>query len=295
MILGVFIKTIHQRKLFNYNLSVFKTLKFTLFTNNSRGLSTYNYLKKRGININKIVISKKNLDKKIFNELKRRKLKVNIVKNLQEKNVFEILKKTDLALVCGFPLIFRKKHLKFTKYGFLNQHAGTLPMYRGGSPLNWQIINGEKYFGISVIKINEKIDEGDIVVEKKFKLLKKYKIEHLQKIANKNFGKLTLRAISKLINNVKLKKQTKSNAKYFKQRNIKDSCFIPNKTSYKNLILLDRAVSKSYPRPYFKIKSKKIIINNFKKITKKIKMKKNYSKKFNKKYLKLSDTIIEFR
>ena len=67
---------------------------------------------------------------------------------------------------------------------------------------------------------------------------------------------LTLKAISKLIKNVKLKKQTKRYAKYFKQRNIKDSCFIPNKTNYKNLILLDRAVSKSYPRPYFKINSK---------------------------------------
>ena len=121
--------------------------------------------------------------------LKEEKLKINIIKNLQERNVFEILKKTDLALVCGFPLIFSNKHLRLTKYGFLNQHAGTLPMYRGGSPLNWQIINDEKYFGISVIKINEKIDEGDIVVEKKFKLLKKYKIEHLHKIANKNFGK----------------------------------------------------------------------------------------------------------
>ena len=68
-------KNYSSKKLFNYNLSVFKNLKFTLFTNNSRGLSTYNYLKKRGININKILISKKNLDKKIFNELKRRKVK----------------------------------------------------------------------------------------------------------------------------------------------------------------------------------------------------------------------------
>ena len=38
---------------------------------------------------------------------------------------------------------FKRKIFRLVKYGFLNLHAGLLPKYRGGSPLNWQIINNE--------------------------------------------------------------------------------------------------------------------------------------------------------
>ena len=89
-----------------------------------------------------------------------------------------------------------------TKYGLLNCHAGKLPEYRGGSPLNWQIINNEKYFGISVIKINKDIDKGDIVKEKKFKLYTKYTIKDLHKIANNNFPILIYNYI---FHNIRLK------------------------------------------------------------------------------------------
>ena len=273
---------------------MYKKLKLTLFTNNKRGITTFNFLKKKGVNIDEVFVAKKNLDKNILNQIKKKNLKFNLIRNLKEKKIFKVLKKTDIALICGFPLIFNKKHLKLPKYGYLNQHAGILPNYRGGSPLNWQIINDEKYFGISVIKINEKIDEGDIVIDKKFKLLEKYKIEDLHSIANKNFGNLTLQAISLIVKNSRLKKQTKHNAKYFKQRNAKDSCFTPKKMTYKKLVLLDRAVSKSYHRPYFILDSKKIIINKFKKLNKK-KFRYSFFNKSKKNYLKLTDSIIEFK
>lgn len=162
--------------------------------------------------------------------------------------------------------------------------------------MNWQIINNEKYFGISLIKINEKIDEGDIIIDRKFKLLKKYKIEDLHSIANKSFGNLTLKAITLIIKNSRLKKQIKHRAKYFKQRTPEDSRFIPKKTDFKDLLLLDRAVSKSYPRPYFIINSKKIVLNEFEKINnKKMKIKKLFTDKFDNTYLKLKDSIIKFK
>ena len=53
----------------------------------------------------------------------------------------------------------------------------------------------------------------------------------------RNFGNLTLQAISLIVKNSRLKKQTKHNAKYFKQRNAKDSCFTPKKMTYKKAIM----------------------------------------------------------
>ncbi len=53
------------------------------------------------------------------------------------------------------------------KYGTINLHASLLPNYRGAAPINWCLINNETYTGVSIIKINEKIDYGDILMQKK--------------------------------------------------------------------------------------------------------------------------------
>ena len=45
-------------------------------------------------------------------------------------------------------------------------HPSLLPLYRGAAPINWAVINGEKQTGTSVIKISEKVDAGDIIIQK---------------------------------------------------------------------------------------------------------------------------------
>ena len=55
-------------------------------------------------------------------------------------------------------------------------HGGPVKKYRGGSPLNWQVIRGEKKIGISLIKTDEGIDTGGVISERYFKLDKKDKI-----------------------------------------------------------------------------------------------------------------------
>tara|TARA_B100000315_G_scaffold206803_1_gene201360 strand:- start:516 stop:1034 length:519 start_codon:yes stop_codon:yes gene_type:complete len=169
-----------------------KNINLTLFTNNLRGIFSLKYLIKKRVKINNIIISKKNLNFKVINFLENKKINYTLIKNLKNQKILKILKKTDLGLVCGFPHIFKKHHLKLPNYGLINLHAGRLPKYRNGSPLNWQIINNEKYFGISVIKIDEGIDTGDIIFEKKFKLLNRYTIEDLHRIANNSFPKYTI-------------------------------------------------------------------------------------------------------
>lgn len=50
--------------------------------------------------------------------------------------------------------------------GTINLHASLLPQYRGAAPINWAIINGETTTGVSTFFINEKIDEGNLIVSK---------------------------------------------------------------------------------------------------------------------------------
>ena len=51
---------------------MYKKLKLTLFTNNKRGITTFNFLKKKGINIDEVFVAKKNLDKNILNQIKKK-------------------------------------------------------------------------------------------------------------------------------------------------------------------------------------------------------------------------------
>ncbi|MGH2566101.1 MAG: methionyl-tRNA formyltransferase, partial [Ginsengibacter sp.] len=51
--------------------------------------------------------------------------------------------------------------------GTINLHASLLPQYRGAAPINWAIINGEKQTGVTTFKLQQQIDTGNILLQKK--------------------------------------------------------------------------------------------------------------------------------
>ena len=80
------------------------------------------------------------------------------------KEEYEYLKKIDVSLgiVVAYGQILSKDFLNLSKNGFINLHASILPLNRGASPIQRSIMNLDKETGISVMKINEKLDSGDI-------------------------------------------------------------------------------------------------------------------------------------
>lgn len=72
----------------------------------------------------------------------------------------------DLFVVVAFGQILKKNILDIPKICALNVHGSILPKYRGAAPTNWAIINGDTVSGVSVICMNEKMDEGDILLKK---------------------------------------------------------------------------------------------------------------------------------
>lgn len=76
----------------------------------------------------------------------------------------------DLSIVAAYGLILPDKILKLSKYGFLNIHPSLLPKYRGASPLQAALLNGDKETGISIIKMDEKMDHGPILLQKRIKI-----------------------------------------------------------------------------------------------------------------------------
>lgn len=72
----------------------------------------------------------------------------------------------DLFIVVAFGQILKKEILGIPKIYSVNVHGSLLPRYRGAAPTNWAIINGETESGVTIIKMNEKMDEGDIILKK---------------------------------------------------------------------------------------------------------------------------------
>lgn len=76
----------------------------------------------------------------------------------------------DIYLVCQYGLIIPKSIVEKPKYGSLNVHASLLPRYRGASPIQAAIINGEKETGITIMLMDEKMDHGPILAQQKLSI-----------------------------------------------------------------------------------------------------------------------------
>lgn len=93
--------------------------------------------------------------------------------DLNDSEIIERLKafKADLFVVVSYGNILKKNILEIPLKFCVNLHGSLLPKYRGAAPVNWAIINGDELTGASVIKMNEKMDEGDIILNKEVPIL----------------------------------------------------------------------------------------------------------------------------
>lgn len=79
----------------------------------------------------------------------------------------EYLKKyeADIIVVEAFGQIVSKAILDMPKFGCVNIHTSLLPKYRGAAPIQWAILNGDAYTGVTTQLMNEGIDTGDIIMQ----------------------------------------------------------------------------------------------------------------------------------
>lgn len=73
----------------------------------------------------------------------------------------------DLILVAGFHRLIPANIIKIPTKAIINLHPSLLPKHRGGTPNRWVIRNGESESGMTAHFVNEKFDEGDIILQEK--------------------------------------------------------------------------------------------------------------------------------
>ncbi|KQR91909.1 methionyl-tRNA formyltransferase [Chryseobacterium sp. Leaf180] len=86
--------------------------------------------------------------------------------------------KADVFVVVAFRMM-PKILFEMPKMGTFNLHASLLPDYRGAAPINFAVINGEKKTGATTFFINEKIDEGNILLQEEIEILPDENAGHL--------------------------------------------------------------------------------------------------------------------
>ncbi len=72
----------------------------------------------------------------------------------------------DVFVVAAFGQILSKEILEMPRLGCINIHASLLPKYRGSSPIQWAVINGEEKSGVTIMQMDEGVDTGDILYRK---------------------------------------------------------------------------------------------------------------------------------
>ena len=77
--------------------------------------------------------------------------------------------KADLFVVVAFRML-PEVVWKLPRLGTFNLHASLLPAYRGAAPINWALINGDTYTGVSTFLINEDIDAGSILLQEQIEI-----------------------------------------------------------------------------------------------------------------------------
>lgn len=85
--------------------------------------------------------------------------------NIKDPQVAEDLRQyePDLVVVVAYGHLIPQQLLDIPKFGFINLHASILPKYRGAAPVPFAILNGESETGVTVFRLNNRFDEGDIL------------------------------------------------------------------------------------------------------------------------------------
>ena len=203
----------------------------------------------------------KNIESPVKKFAKEKGLKTFQPENLMEKSFCESMKflKPDLIVVVAFKLL-PKEIFQIPPKGTINLHASLLPNYRGAAPINWAIINGEKETGVTTFFIDEKVDTGNIILQKSEKIFLEDNFSSLYdrlKIIGSDLLLETINLISS--NNFSEKIQKKISAKKLAPKISKNFCKINWNQESEKIINFIRGLANT-PAAFSILNGKKIKI-----------------------------------
>ena len=169
---------------------------------NLKSLVKFSKTKISPISINFIVSN--NSKAKGLNYAKKFKIKKKVLnfknKKLSENKLLSVLKKNNIKMIflAGFMEILSKNFIKKFKGKIINIHPSLLPKYKGLNTHQRAIDNNEKFSGCTIHLVNNRLDSGKIILQKKIKIYKQDNAKSLAKRILNEEHKLYPKAIIKL-------------------------------------------------------------------------------------------------
>ena len=170
---------------------------------NLKSLIKYSKTKKSLIKI--VLVVSNNLSAKGLNYANKSKIKNVFIRYSTRKSfenrLLKLIKKNNVDLIClaGFMKILSGSFIRKFYKPILNIHPSLLPKYKGLNTHNRAIQNKDKYSGATVHIVNDKLDSGKIILQKKVKILKSDNGKSLEKKVLKIEHKIYPKAINKLL------------------------------------------------------------------------------------------------
>lgn len=165
----------------------------------------------------------------------------------------------DLILVLGWYYMLPSTTRNLAKHGAWGIHASLLPNYAGGAPLNWAIINGEQETGVTLFRMDDGVDDGDIILQESFPIDLEDTIKDVYEKATDASKRILLSTLTN-INNIQFIPQNKNQIKIYPQRKPEDGLIDLSKPAL-DIYNFIRAQSSPYPGAFIKTNDdKKIII-----------------------------------
>jgi len=135
--------------------------------------------------------------------------------NTEDMYVFLENLNADLFVVIAYGQILKKRILDMPKYGAINVHASILPELRGAAPINWAIIEGAKFTGITTMQMDIGMDTGDMLLKRKIEISETTTYGELHDVLMEESRSILLDTIDKIeSNSIKLIKQDSEVATY---------------------------------------------------------------------------------
>ena len=174
---------------------------------------------------------------------------IRVKDKLELENLKEIkILKPDLGIVADFGIIITDKTLKHFKRGVLNIHPSLLPKYRGPTPVQSAILNADTKTGVSIIKLDEKMDHGPILVQEERQISPDDTAQSLYEILFREGARLLQEAIEPYTKGKIILKEQNHDLATFTKTLTRQSGYV-NVAEMPDFKILDRMTRAYFPWP----------------------------------------------
>jgi methionyl-tRNA formyltransferase len=157
----------------------------------------------------------------------------------------------DLGVLAGYSPIVGSEFIAMPRHGCINLHGGQLPEYRGSSPMNWALINGESEVTLSIIQVDHGVDSGDVLSERAIPVAIDDSIADVDRQANDLFPKMLVEVVASIADGTVMRRREDERlARYFPLRFPDDGLILWDSFTAMQVHNRIRALTDPFPGAY---------------------------------------------